>query len=210
MLETEHFLNLRRWLAWDNQVVPVRHDYEVDIAWWIACGESAKIWSHLWKIHLLKNLSQVILPWSQRISETKELTLETPNSWFGILNLLRYLRENEPFWLIYWSVEKNEATSETAKLSVWSWLIIKMILRVVAWGVWAYFASLSMTWVKPFATKRALSTPERGPMSQRDSMTLPWSSWERSPRGTGSYASWPELQREMSPFLRSSLISFFE
>ena len=98
-------------------------------------------------------------------------------------------------------LRKSDATSDTAKLHLWSWLIIKMILRAGAWGVWAYFASVSMTWVKPLPTKRALRTPERGPMTQRDSMTLARSSLEGSLRGSGSYTSWPELTERSELFL---------
>ena len=67
-----------------------------------------------------------------------------------------------------------------------------------------------MTWVRPFPVKWALSTPERGPMTQRGSMTLAWSSWDRSLRGTRSHTSWPELPSEVSSFLMASLISFDE
>ena len=114
--------------------------------------------------------------------------------------------QTNPFESSTGVLRKADATFDIEKLHLRSWLIIIMSLRVVAIGEWAYFVSLSRTWVKPFPTKRALKTPERGPMTQRDSIILAWSSLGRSL--SGSYVSWPELLREMSFFLMVSLISF--
>ena len=160
-----------RWLSWDNEVVYICHDNEVDVTWRIEFCESTWIWFHLWKIHPFENLSPLNLPWSRWISETIQLTLEMPNlhKWSLAVSDVASAFVNTAV-----DDSKGFIFSGTSRDSVsWAdWLIIKMILRVVAWRVWAYFASLTMTWVNPLPTKRALRTPERGPMTQRDSITL--------------------------------------
>ena len=64
-----------------------------------------------------------------------------------------------------------DAMSDTATSQEWIWLMSKMSLRVVAWGVDAYLSSLEMICLNPFAQNRPLSSlPGQGPMTHLDSM----------------------------------------
>ena len=72
------------------------------------------------------------------------------------------------------------------------------------------FLVYDVRWNPGLPTKRSLRTPERGPMTQRDSMILAWSSLERNLRGGGSYTLWPEQLREISFFFMVCLTSFSE
>ena len=58
-----------------------------------------------------------------------------PHCWLRMLNLSRSLNENESF------LRKAEATSEIARSHLWIWLIMRMSLSVVTWGLWAYLDS---------------------------------------------------------------------
>ena len=197
-----------RWLSWDNQVVHIRHDYEVDITCWIASWESAWIWSHLWKMHPFENLSQINLPWSRWISETIQLTFETPHSSLETESPLA------PKWVLLIHLQENwetlaphltqlDSICEADSPSKWCW---DSCLRCVG-----RLRFLVYDLREALATETSMRTPERGPMTQQDAMNLAWSSWERGLSGFGSYNSWPELLREMSPsWLMAFLISFSE
>ena len=57
----------------------------------------------------------------------------------------------------------------------WSGLMKRVSFSVVAWGVWACLASLSLTWVKPLPRSVAIWTCDLGPTTHRDTGTLDWS-----------------------------------
>ena len=109
-----------------------------------------------------------------------KLTLETPDRRLWIGKFSRCLNKDRWFWGIHGGVEESwgYVWNRDFPRMEWIWLMRRMSLRVVAWGVEAYLSSLEMTCLNPFAQKRPLSSlPGRGPMTHRDSMIERRSSW---------------------------------
>ena len=187
-LRLEHLLNLLkellhcRWLSWDNKVVYIRHDYEVDVTWRVASCESARssfeepessesamisvnLWDHTadawdakWLVRDTESLEALAWKWV--------LLTRLQECWYMLMPHLTMLNS---------TCEADSSSNDLESRCLRRASVLCLLVNDLS---------------EPFPTNRALENAWARSNDPRDSMTLDWSSWEGSLRGTRSYTSW--------------------